>query len=548
MFRFSPVLVRGSTILLLLRLVTVPVSGTQQQDARVAAEESDDYYKKWLDQDVAYIIQADERSVFSALTTPEEKDEFIEQFWRRRDPDLSSAENEYREEHYRRIAFVNEYFGSGIPGWKTDRGRIYIMFGEPAQREYHAGGENYQRKPYEGGGLTNTYPFELWRYREIPGLGQDIEIEFVDRSWTGEFKMAMFPWEKDMLLNIDEVGQTWSERLNLTSRAQRPGLHPGNLNNTAYMAKYMGQRFQDRPFERLHRYYTLQKPPPIKQKELQTVIDTNVSYSMLPFSSVDFHVWIDDQTAFVPITIEVPNRDLSFFPSGDQMKARVGIYGRVTAMLGEVVYEFDDVVAREYKPEHLNIGLTQKSLYQKGISLAPGRYKLELVLKDMTSGNIGTSAKSLRLSAPEEGKLSSSPIVLAKQVRALPEVPDSVESFVIGDVRVVPSIDRRFDQSEEMGVYLQVYNPNLDSATLLPAVSIDYSVRKGNELLSRLTDSEGASIQYYSSRRIVVVRKVNLKLLGEGSFTLSVKLTDHISNQSVTEHAKFKVVDGGLKK
>ncbi len=523
--------------------------GVSQQDSdKVAQEEEEDYYKKWLNEDVVYLLFDDERAVFKNLTTPEEKDQFIEQFWRRRDWDLTTSNNEYREEHYRRIAYVNQYFGSGIPGWKTDRGRIYIMFGEPAQREYHSGGEQYVRKPYEGGGQTATYPFEIWRYREIPELGQDIEIEFVDRSWTGEFKMALYPWEKDMLMNIDELGQTLSERLKLTNRAQRPGLHPGNLNNTAYMSRHMGQRFEDRPFERLRRYFGLQKPPKIEQKELQTIVDTNISYEMLPFSAVDYHIWIDDRTAFVPVTIEVPNKSLSFSPSGEFMKARVGIYGRVTAMLGEIVYEFEDVVAKEYRPEQLSVGLTMSSLYQKAFSLEPGRYKLELVLKDLTSGNIGTEARSIDLRAPEEGKLSVSSLILASQVKALPEFPEGVESFVIGDVRVVPSMNRKFKTSDEMGVYLQVYNPVLDAATLLPAVSIEYTVQRGNKILSRLTDSEGASIEYFSSSRIVVVRMVNLKLLGKGSYTLTVKLSDHVSKQSVAEQAKFEVVDGSLGK
>src|SRR5512147_2062697 len=144
-------------------------------------------YKRWLDEDVRWIITDEERAAFKQLSNDEERDNFIEQFWLRRDPTPDTAENEYKEEHYRRIAYANERFASGIPGWKTDRGRMYITYGEPAEIESHPTGGTYNREIYEGGGTTTTYPFERWRYRHIDGIGDDIEIEFVDPCMCGEY-------------------------------------------------------------------------------------------------------------------------------------------------------------------------------------------------------------------------------------------------------------------------------------------------------------------------------------------------------------------------
>jgi GWxTD domain-containing protein len=157
-------------------------------------------YRKWLNEDVAYIITDEERKAFSRLSTDEERQAFVEGFWLRRDPTPDTEENEFKEEHYRRIAYTNEHYASGIPGWKTDRGKIYIMYGPADEVESHPSGGSYERPIEEGGGETSTYPFEKWRYRYIEGIGTDINIEFVDTTMSGEYHMTMDPSEKDALL------------------------------------------------------------------------------------------------------------------------------------------------------------------------------------------------------------------------------------------------------------------------------------------------------------------------------------------------------------
>src|SRR6266496_3384427 len=166
-------------------------------------------YKDWLDKDVAYII------------TDEERERFIEEFWRRRDPDPDTDENEFREEYYERIAYANEHYASGIPGWKTDRGRIYIMYGKPDEKESHPAGGPYEREPYEGGGQTTTYPFERWFYRYLPGVGSGIEIEFVDPTGSGEYRIARNPDEKDALLHVPGAGLTLAESMGLADKGDR---------------------------------------------------------------------------------------------------------------------------------------------------------------------------------------------------------------------------------------------------------------------------------------------------------------------------------------
>src|SRR6202051_1517076 len=178
-------------------------------------------YKKWLNEDVAWIITDEERSAFKRLQTDEEREQFIEQFWLRRDPTPDTIENEFKEEHYRRIAYANERYASGIPGWKSDRGRIYITYGPPDEIEDHSSGGTYERPPEEGGGTTSTFPFQQWRYRWIEGVGTNIIIEFVDPTMSGEFRMTMDPSEKDALLYVPNAGLTMSEQMGLSSKTDR---------------------------------------------------------------------------------------------------------------------------------------------------------------------------------------------------------------------------------------------------------------------------------------------------------------------------------------
>jgi GWxTD domain-containing protein len=172
---------------------------TQQAPPMQQAVPLSNPYKKWLNEDVAYIITNEERAAYKSLASDAQHEAFIEDFWLKRDPTPGTQENEFKDEHYRRIAYANEHFASTIPGWKTDRGRIYITFGPPDEIEDHSKGGTYQRPPSEGGGETTVFPFQQWRYKHIDGVGDNIIVEFVDPTYTGEYRMTVDPAEKDAL-------------------------------------------------------------------------------------------------------------------------------------------------------------------------------------------------------------------------------------------------------------------------------------------------------------------------------------------------------------
>ena len=526
---------------LCLSAVSAQDTGQKRRDdkpkVQIQQEEMADYFKKWLDEDVLYIIMEDERDVFNQLSTIEEKENFIEQFWFRRDPNPRTAVNDFKEEHYRRVAYSNERFSSGIPGWLTDRGRIYIIHGEPAEIDSHPSGGTYNRPFHEGSGTTSTYPFETWRYRYIEGMGSDIELEFVDPTLSGEYRLALTPDEKDALLHVPGAGLTTAETLGLASKADRPYFSPGNRNYP--MA---GLRARDAPFERYERYVQIQVAPVEKYLDLKELIEVNISYDELPLKAQPDYFRLNQSRSIVPLTLELENKNLMFTAEGDRHFARVAVYGIVTSLTNRVVTEFEDDLVASVSPEQLAAGVLGRSLYQKLIVLENrGRYKLDLVVKDLSSGNTGVHRQVLVPPPVEEEKLTASSLLLSDFVRLLDEHKDD-QMFVLGDVWIRPSLEKKFPASRPMALYLQIYNSGFDQANLNPALDLTYQILDWEGKVAwQSSESSGESIQFSSGQRVVLLKKLDISLLSPGRYTVRLDVHDRITDQNLSVLGKFEV-------
>src|SRR2546430_2451290 len=364
-----------------LALAVPAVFAQQQKPARQTnqKEEIPKVYREWPDKDVAYIITPQERAAYKKLQTDEERENFIELFWRRRDPDPDTDENEYREEYYERIAYANEHYTSGIPGWKTDRGRIYIMYGKPDEVETHPSGGSYERPSYEGGGNTSTYPFEIWFYRYLPGIGSGIEIEFVDPTGSGEYRIARNADEKDALLMIPNAGLTMAEEMGLSSKADRVA----NVNGVGNPNSF---READSPVSRLQLYADLSRPPQIKFNDLASAVNTPV----IEDNPLSFDVRVDffrqsDERVITAFTIQTDNQNLVFKDSGGIQQAQLNIFAKITHVSGKRAGVFEDPVITRATPEELADAKGKKSAYQKAVALAPGHYKVDVIVRDVRS-------------------------------------------------------------------------------------------------------------------------------------------------------------------
>src|SRR5438105_7972869 len=443
-------------------------------------------YRKWLNEDVTYIITDEERQAFKRLNTDDEREQFIEQFWLRRDPRPDTEENEFKEDHYRRIAYANEHYASGIPGWKTDRGRIYIMYGPPDENESHPSGGTYERPIEEGGGSTSTYPFEKWRYRYIEGIGSDINIEFVDPTMTGEYRLTMDPSEKDALLYVPGAGLTMMEQMGLASKTDRFNRTDGTHLGTAFggTPASMGE------FERLEQFAKLQKPPQIKFKDLEAAVSSHITFNLLPIKVHADYIKVTNSSVLTNITLQLENKDLQFQLKDGVQKAIVNIYARLTTMSRRVVNVFEDTVTIDSPAELLQSVTVKQSLYQKSVPLAPGMYRLNVVVKDIVGGNMNNYEVALTVPHFDDEKLASSSLILADQIEKVPTRSIGTGQFVVGSSKVRPRMNDSFRHDEKMGIYLQLYNFGPDEKTQKPNGSIQYEVVKNgtNEKIFDFTE------------------------------------------------------------
>jgi GWxTD domain-containing protein len=500
-------------------------------------KELDSQYKIWLDQDVVYIITPEERSAFLHLATNEEREQFIEQFWQRRNPDPDSVENTFKEEHYRRIAYANEHFASGIPGWKTDRGKIYIMWGPPDEIESHPSGGSYDRPASEGGGSTSTYPFEDWRYRYLEGLGNDVNLEFVDPSMTGEYHLTMDPSEKDALLYVPGAGLTQMESMGLANKADR-------FNNTdgTHLAQPLGGQLEsDSEFSRLERFAKIQQAPPVKFKDLEAVVTSRLVRDQVKFDYRFDFLRITSDTVLVPITVQIPTRQLSFQEKDGVDSATLNLFARITTLSGRPVQTFEDTIHRDLPSSLLQQSLNTASIYQKAVPLSPGLYRLDIVLKDVNNGNVGVVNTRLPVPRFEDDKLSSSTLILADQIQRVSSKDIGLGQFVLGDVKVRPKMDGAFLPGDTMGVFLQVYNLKVDDKTHKADASVQFRVLREKETEPVLKFDLAPDKLPQHGEEMTLEDVMTLGSLGPGKYNLEVAVTDNLAKQTITKASEFTV-------
>ena len=487
-----------------------------------------------------YIITPEERRSFLQLQTNEEREQFIEAFWQRRNPDPDSPENTFKEEHYRRIAYANEHYASGIPGWKTDRGKIYIMWGPPDEVDSHPTGGPYDRPMDQGGGSTSTYPYEDWRYRYLEGNGENVELEFVDPTSTGEYHLTMDPSEKDALLHVPGAGLTMAESMGMANKSSRFSNTDGtNMAEGQFGGAGLSEKNNE--FTRLENYANIMKPPPVKFKDLEAVVTNRLVRDQVKFDyRIDF-VRITSDTVLVPITVQIPVKQLSFQEKEGVDSATMDLFARVTSLSGRVVQTFEDTLRADFPSALLQKSLTTSRIYQKAVPLSPGLYRLDIVIKDVNSGNVGVVNTRLPVPRFQDDELSASSLILADDIQRVSSKDIGLGQFVLGDVKVRPRMDGTFTQRDSMGVYLQVYNLKVDDKTHKPDTSVEYRVTQGKGTAPVLKFDIPADKLPQHGEEMTLENLITLGSLAPGKYHLEVAVTDNLAKQTITPTADFVV-------
>ena len=526
-------------------LKRTPTEKQKKQQKRSLNIELSKTYKKWLNEDVVWIITDQERAAFKQLSNDEERDNFIEAFWQRRDPTPDTEENEYKEEHYRRIAYANEHFPAGIPGWKTDRGRIYIMYGPADEVDSHPSGGSYQRPMEEGGGETSTFPFEDWRYRYLEGIGQEVIIEFVDTCMCGDYHMTLDRSEKDALKYTPNAGLTLYEQMGMSSKADR--FSGGGLEQLG--AGPMSSSLQTKEFDRLEQFAKLQAPPPVKFKDLEEIVNTKLITNLMPFDVRSDFVKVTGDTVLVPITIQMKYRDITFANKDGVQRGTVNIFGRVTTLTGRVVQTFEDTAQVDVPAELLPRTAENSSVYWKALPLRPGRYKIEIAVKDVNGDRKGLWSRGIVVPEYSDDKLSTSSLIVADQMEAVPTKDVSTGNFVIGVTKVRPRVAPadgkpalfKRNKDQKVNFWMQVYNLGVDEKTHKPSATFEFDIINIATNKAVVQKTESTDTMGNVGEQVTLQKSIASANLQPGVYRIEIKVNDNISKQTIDPSATFAV-------
>jgi GWxTD domain-containing protein len=526
-------------------LKRAPNEKQKKQQKRNLNVELSKTYKKWLNEDVIWIITDEERAAFKQLSNDEERDNFIEAFWQRRDPTPDTEENEYKEEHYRRIAYSNEHFAAGIPGWKSDRGRMYIMYGPADEIDSHPSGGSYERPMEEGGGETSTFPFEDWRYRYLEGIGQEVIIEFVDTCMCGDYHMTIDRSEKDALKNTPNAGLTLYEQMGMASKTDR---FTGNgLEQLGAGPQSASQATKE--FDRLEQFAKLQAPPPVKFKDLEEIVNTKLLTNLMPFDVRSDFVKVTGDTVLVPITIQMKYRDITFANKDGVQRGTVNIFGRVSTLTGRVVQTFEDTAQVDVPAELLPKTAENSSVYWKALPLRPGRYKIEIAVKDVNGDRKGLWSRGIVVPEYSDDKLSTSSLIVADQMESVPTKDVSTGSFVIGLTKVRPRVapadgkPALFKKARDPKVnfWMQVYNLGMDEKTHKPSATFEFDIVNLATNKPVVQKTESTETMGNVGEQVTLQKSIAAANLQPGIYRIDIKVNDNISKQTIDPSATFAV-------
>ena len=523
-----------------------PLTDKQRFDRqKLRKQELSSAYKTWLNQDVAWIISDEETKAFKNLSNDEERDSFIEQFWLRRNPNPDSPDNEFREEHYRRIAYANEHFAAGKPGWKTDRGHIYISFGKPDSIDSHPSGGSYERPFEEGGGETSTFPFETWHYRYLEGVGDNIDLEFVDTCQCGDYHFTIDRSEKDALLRVPGAGETMYEQMGQAKKADR---FKGGIENLGTGPMSSGQ--QSKQFDRIELAAKIFAPPPVKFKDLESFISDHklLTGPIFPFDVRTDFVKVTQDTVLVPITLQIKNKDVTFTTKDGVSRGVVNILGKVSTITHKTVQTFEETVEITQPSELLQKTQEKQSVYWKALPLRPGAYRVDIAIKDVNNpDHLGIFSQSISVPKYDDEKLGTSSLILADAMYAVPSTTIGTGNFIIGNTYVRPRVSQnqatpvKFTRDQKLNCWMQVYNLGMDEKSKSNSATVTYEIRDTASDKVLLETSEDSSKLSAHSDQLTMERSVALAGLQPGKYKMTIRIQDAISKQEIAQSAPFVV-------
>jgi GWxTD domain-containing protein len=481
-------------------------------------------YKKWIEEEVVYIISPKEKEVFLSLENDRQRDMFIEAFWKQRDPNPDTPENEFKEEHYRRIKYANQHFGKESPGagWRSDMGRIYIMLGEPHYIE------KYENR-------YDLYPTIIWFYQGMAdyGLPNGFSVVFYKPDSTNEYilyspvkdgpQKLMPHYSGDMtdytqafqkLVNIEP--NVASVSLSLIEGETLIDIRPSIASDIL-----LNQRIPYAPVFKVKDTYADKL---IKYKDI-----IEVEYTANYVESDALVSVYKSETGIYYVHYLVEPKKLSLEKNGNNYQTTIVINGIVTDENGRQVYQFDRRLPLNLRGEQLDRIKDRLMSFQDVFPLVPGKYKLSILFKNYVSKEFTSFEASLNI---PEGGLQMSPLILANRLTRNNQYRGLNKAFLLGDLQFVPSPRNDFVVGDTLYLILQLWG-------LTPEIkqggSLNYEIFRENgdkitSLSKKLSDYQGREVFY---------EEISLQDWTPANYTLTVTLTDNNNNILLTQKANF---------
>ena len=446
--------------------------------AKNRAVDLPEIYKKWLEEDVVYIITPLEKEVFLKLKINRERDAFIEAFWRQRDPSPGSQENEFKTEHYRRIKYANRYFGRNAPkpGWRTDRGRVYIILGEPQDRVTYAGNQS-------------VYPSEIWWYQpdSKSGLPPGFNLVFFQEKGSGDFRLysplkdgpqkllAAYDGDPmDYLAAYKELAES-EPSLAQVSLSLIPNEERVDIGRPSLVSDMLIQKIEETPQRLLKDRYAQ------KFLEYKDIVELEYSTSYIDSDSL-IHIAKDrGGMHFVHYMIELPRLSVRSYENNYYFSLKLN--GTVSNQNGKIIYQYEKPISYQFSADRFKeFDLKPFNLHDM-FPLIPGDHKLSVLVRNETSKEFTSLEADLTIPADDD-MIRMSSLLLGYEA-SLEELSDKrLKPFHLGSYLISCQPNQTFLNKDNLVVAFQIHGLNPEVAD---KISLKFTIFKDDEEIRTLT-------------------------------------------------------------
>ncbi|MGQ9801308.1 MAG: GWxTD domain-containing protein [Candidatus Saccharicenans sp.] len=483
-----------------------------------------DKYRKWLEEEVVYIISEKERDVFLRLENDRQREIFIEAFWKQRDPNPNTPENEFKVEHYRRIDYANQHFGkeSPGPGWRSDMGKVYIMLGEPQSTE-----------KYEN--LYDLYPTIIWFYQGMAeyGLPNAFSVVFYKPDGTGEYKlyspikdgpMKLMPhYSGDMTSYAEAFGKLSDIEPNVAkvSLSLIEGEPLTDLVPSISSDVLINQKIPAAPTYKVRSTYAE------KLFRYQDIIEVEYTANYIDSDALVSVYQSPAGIYYVHYLIEP--KKLSLERNDNNYQTTIVINGIVTDTNNQQIYQFDRRIPLNLRGDQVNSIQDRQMSFQDVFPLIPGKYRLSILFKNFVSKEFTSLETTLNI---PERQLQMSPVLLSTRMTRSSQYRGLNKAFLLNDLQFMPTPRNDFVLGDRMYAFFQVWGltPELRNQG-----SLNYEVvRENGEVVKafskKLNEYTGGNVFY---------EEFILEGWTPANYTLRVNLQDGNNNVLLAEKANF---------